>query len=238
MKEPSFTSLNIPASQSAQSSEQLYRPVFQKVNSQTMTTERIRNRPPPPAYHEVIEQRFTSLSRQNTSSSSLTALQSSSTSIDDQWRLINGITSQPTNPDSSGVLTRKLSSNALEELIQNQKQVIDEQKAYLARLDLAIDNEQQREVIQLRRQQENLRAVLIPLRECDWPNRLQHERIELQKITTSINEFKQKLDAITHEIKLRTDEELKLECNIMAMEEELRELEDDVDIAIYSENNY
>lgn len=48
-----------------------------------------------------------------------------------------------------GFLVGKLSISALDELIENQKQVIDQQKAYLARLDLAIDNDQQREVIQV-----------------------------------------------------------------------------------------
>ncbi|VBB25913.1 unnamed protein product [Acanthocheilonema viteae] len=254
LEESPFTSMDTPASHSTHTcgidseenrgvllwiAEQLCRPVLQKgSSSQIFTNERIRNRPPPPAYHEVIEQRFTSLSRQNTLFSSLIPLQSADTSIDDQWRLTDCVTSQPINLDSSDALTRKLSANALEGIIQNQKQVIEQQKAYLARLDLAIDNDQQREVIQLRRQQENLRAVLNPLRECDWPNRLQHEHNELQKITASISEFKQKLDAITNEVKLRTDEEHKLKCSILAMEEELKQLEDDVDIAILSENNY
>ncbi|CAG9536949.1 unnamed protein product [Cercopithifilaria johnstoni] len=257
LEEPPFTSVDIPIPQSTHTcgdfeencgvacptailpstTEQLCRPVFQKVSSQTVTNERIRSRPPPPAYHQVIEQRFISLSRQNTPSSSLAPLQSANTSIDHQWRLTNCVTSQPINLDSSDVFTRKLSADSLEGLIQNQKQIIEQQKAYLARLDLAIDNDQQREVIQLRRQQENLRAVLSPLRKCDWPNRLQNERIELQKITASVSEFKQKLDAITNEIRLRTDEEHKLKCNILAMEEELKQLEDDVDIAILSENN-
>lgn len=49
----------------------------------------------------------------------------------------------------SGFFTEKLSANALEGLIQNQKQIIEQQKAYLAKLDLAIDNDQQREVIQV-----------------------------------------------------------------------------------------
>uniref|UniRef100_A0A915Q1X1 Nucleoporin Nup54 alpha-helical domain-containing protein n=1 Tax=Setaria digitata TaxID=48799 RepID=A0A915Q1X1_9BILA len=242
--------------------EQLYRPVSQKVNWQTMAAERLKNRPPPPAYHEMIEQRFTSLWRQSTPSSSLTPLHFGDIPVDDHWRLNNGSMAQTVNVDNSGVLTsgrcivvlarkfylgsepaRKLSANSLEELIQNQKQVIDQQKFYLAKLDLDIDNDQHREVIQLGRQQENLRAVLNPLRECDWPNRLQHERIELQKITASISEFKQKLDAIAKhvlfcEIKLRTDEEHELKCNILAMEEELKQLEDEVDFAVLSGNHY
>ncbi|VDN19882.1 unnamed protein product [Gongylonema pulchrum] len=48
----------------------------------------------------------------------------------------------------------------------------------------------------LERQQENLRAVLYPLRKNDWPSRLQSERIALLSITASINELKQKLEAI------------------------------------------
>ncbi|VDK87969.1 unnamed protein product [Litomosoides sigmodontis] len=221
-----------------ESLQQFCRPIFQKFSSQTGTNERIRSRPPPPAYHEVIGQRFTSLSRQNIPSSSLTSLHSVDTSIDDQCRLTNYVTSQPASLNNNDALTRKLSANALEGLVQNQKQVIEQQKAYLAKLDLAIDNDQQREVIQLRRQQENLRTVLSPLRECDWPNRLQREHIELQKITASISEFKQKLDAITNEIRLRIDEKHNLKCNILMMEEELKQLEDDVDIAKLSENNH
>ncbi|VDO44421.1 unnamed protein product [Onchocerca flexuosa] len=133
---------------------------------------------------------------------------------------------------------RTLSIIALEELIQKRKQFIDRQKAYLAQLDLAIDNDQQREVVQLRRQQENLRAVLNPLRECDWPNRLQLERTELQKITASINEIEQKYDALTNEIKLRIDEERKLKCRIEAVKEELKQLENGTEIEILSNNNY
>lgn len=38
---------------------------------------------------------------------------------------------------------------ALEDMIQDQKQIIEQQKAYLARLDFAIDDDQQREVIQV-----------------------------------------------------------------------------------------
>ncbi|VDM23064.1 unnamed protein product, partial [Wuchereria bancrofti] len=188
-------------------------------------------------YHEVIEQRFTSLSKQNTPFSSLTPLQPADISVDDQSRLINNVTSQPINLDSSGILIKKLSTNALEELIQNQSQIIGQQKTHLARLDLAVDNAQQRELIQLKRQQENLRAVLNPLRERDWPNRLQHERTELQKITATISEFKQKLDAITNEVRLRTEEEQELEYGIIILEEELKQLEDDVNDAILSEIN-
>ncbi|VDO11778.1 unnamed protein product [Brugia timori] len=186
-------------------------------------------------YHEVIEQRFTSLSKQNTPFSSLTPIQSADISINDQSRLINSVASQPINLDSGGVLIKKLSTNALEELIQDQSQIIDQQKAHLARLDLAVDNAQQREVIQLRRQQENLRAVLNPLREREWPNRLQHERTELQKITAAINEFKQKLDAITNEVKLRTEEGEELEYGILMLEDELKQLEDDINDAMWSE---
>lgn len=215
--------------------EQSYRPVFQKISMQEVTVERIKNRPPPPAYHEVIEQRFTSLSKQNTPFSSLTPIQSADISINDQSRLINSVASQPINLDSGGVLIKKLSTNALEELIQDQSQIIDQQKAHLARLDLAVDNAQQREVIQLRRQQENLRAVLNPLREREWPNRLQHERTELQKITAAINEFKQKLDAITNEVKLRTEEGEELEYGILMLEDELKQLEDDINDAMWSE---
>ncbi|VDK67544.1 unnamed protein product [Onchocerca ochengi] len=247
LEEPSFTSVDISVPRSTHNyeenrgvvsstalftsmpgkhfcgfAEQLCRPAF---SSQAVTIDRIRSRPPPPAYHELIEQRFTSLSRQNTPSSSLTPLQSVDTFIDDQRHLTNDATSQSINRLSDDILTRTLSIIALEELIQKRKQFIDRQKNYLAQLDLAIDNDQQREVVQLRRQQENLRAVLNPLRECDWPNRLQHERTELQKITASINEFEQKYDALTNEIKLRIDEEQKLKCRIEAVKEELRQLE-------------
>ncbi|VIP00147.1 Uncharacterized protein BM_BM9423 [Brugia malayi] len=58
----------------------------------------------------------------------------------------SSVASQPINLDSGGVLIKKLSTNALEELIQDQSQIIDQQKAHLARLDLAVDNAQQREV--------------------------------------------------------------------------------------------
>uniref|UniRef100_A0A1I8EM52 Ras-associating domain-containing protein n=2 Tax=Wuchereria bancrofti TaxID=6293 RepID=A0A1I8EM52_WUCBA len=237
LKEPCFTSLVSSVFQGAHINEQLYRPVFQKTSMQEVTIERIKNRPPPPTYHEVIEQRFTSLSKQNTPFSSLTPLQPADISVDDQSRLINNVTSQPINLDSSGILIKKLSTNALEELIQNQSQIIGQQKTHLARLDLAVDNAQQRELIQLKRQQENLRAVLNPLRERDWPNRLQHERTELQKITATISEFKQKLDAITNEVRLRTEEEQELEYGIIILEEELKQLEDDVNDAILSEIN-
>ncbi|EJW80254.1 hypothetical protein WUBG_08837, partial [Wuchereria bancrofti] len=148
LKEPCFTSLVSSVFQGAHINEQLYRPVFQKTSMQEVTIERIKNRPPPPTYHEVIEQRFTSLSKQNTPFSSLTPLQPADISVDDQSRLINNVTSQPINLDSSGILIKKLSTNALEELIQNQSQIIGQQKTHLARLDLAVDNAQQRELIQ------------------------------------------------------------------------------------------
>ncbi|KAK6109598.1 Ras association (RalGDS/AF-6) domain family protein [Brugia pahangi] len=235
LKEPCFTSLVSSVPQGVHINEQSYRPVFQKTSMQEVTVERIKNRPPPPAYHEVIEQRFTSLSKQNTPFSSLTPIQSADISINDQSRLINSVASQPISLDSGGVLIKKLSTNALEELIQDQSQIIDQQKAHLASLDLAVDNAQQREVIQLKRQQENLRAVLNPLREREWPNRLQHERTELQKITAAINEFKQKLDAITNEVKLRTEEREELEYGILMLEDELKQLEDDINDAMWSE---
>ncbi|KAM3727108.1 Ras association domain-containing protein [Dirofilaria immitis] len=260
LEEPSFTSVDNPISQNGAHtyetdneenrgavssaavltpmSEHFYRPASQRINSQTVITERIKNRPPPPAYHELIEQRFTSLSRQNTSSSLLTPLPPVDIFVNDQWRLINGATPQPVNLNSSDVSTNNLSANALEELVQNQKQFIDQQKAYLARLDLAIDNDQQREVVQLRRQQENLRAILNPLREYDWPNRLQQERSELEEITSSISEFEQKYDALVNEIKLRKDEEHKLKCRIQTVKEELEKLENDVEFALLSINNY
>ncbi|MCP9266478.1 hypothetical protein DINM_022039 [Dirofilaria immitis] len=240
LEEPSFTSVDNPISQNGAHTYETDNEENRGAVSSaaTVITERIKNRPPPPAYHELIEQRFTSLSRQNTSSSLLTPLPPVDIFVNDQWRLINGATPQPVNLNSSDVSTNNLSANALEELVQNQKQFIDQQKAYLARLDLAIDNDQQREVVQLRRQQENLRAILNPLREYDWPNRLQQERSELEEITSSISEFEQKYDALVNEIKLRKDEEHKLKCRIQTVKEELEKLENDVEFALLSINNY
>lgn len=191
----------------------------------------LRQRPPPPAYHEVIEQRYNSLTR----GSSVTVPRSRTTrqpNTEGQYDSADPPSEQRTvhaqnsTEATGGVLYNvTLSRSDLERLIENQRRIIDQQKTYLAQLDVSIDDDEQRELIQLERQQTNLRMVLDPLRASDWPGSLQTERTALQKIRDAIADLQRKMEGNAIKLSEQSELEAKLTEQIAAVEQELAELE-------------
>lgn len=191
----------------------------------------LRQRPPPPAYHEVIEQRYNSLTRG--SSVTIPRARTTRQSNTEGQHDYADLTSNPGTVHAAnsaeapgGVLYNvTLSRSDLERLVENQRRIIDQQKTYLAQLDVSIDDDEQRELIQLERQQANLRMVLDPLRASDWPGSLQTERTTLQKIRDAIADLQRKMEGNAIKLSEQSKLEIMLTEQIAAVERELAELE-------------
>jgi len=129
----------------------------------------VKARPPPPAYDAVMVNKFNSLTR--------------------------GGTGQLYRFDSASSLEkalseRRLSERELVELIQFQREREVCQREELSRLDAVFCNENERELLQLRKQHNNLQAVLNSLRNGSWTERLDHERREASHLHESIDAIK------------------------------------------------
>ncbi|VDK43831.1 unnamed protein product [Anisakis simplex] len=169
------------------------------------------SRPPPPAYHEVIERRYNSLTRGGTTTNTSSLLRNS-----------RNIAFRPP-PDHR--IPMNLTSADLERLILNQQRTIDEQKSHLAQLDIAIHDDHLREIIQLERQQANLRLILNPLRSVDWPSRLHAEKLRTEQVQVAIVELQRKIDSIACEIREKAMIEMKINEQIELIQREICNLE-------------
>jgi len=130
------------------------------------------NRPPPPDYNKVIEQRCNSLrgnseliqiSRQNP----LTFLNISNFSLADLYE-------------------RNFTRQELEALIDIQDRTLDAQKAELVRMESTLINATDLELIQLRKQHNNLQTVLNSLRNGSWQEVFEAEKAESERLDTAI----------------------------------------------------
>ncbi|VDO78659.1 unnamed protein product [Heligmosomoides polygyrus] len=131
-----------------------------------------RSRPPPPDYNFVMEQKFASLGR--------------------------GAHAHPPLPmlkgDDMSIARMGLSQNDLLVLIEKQRQLIERQRENLLNTELTLPSEADREFLQLQRQQENLRNILAPMRESNWPQQYQKQLKKSHKLRAAIEATKEAID--------------------------------------------
>ncbi|KAH7732207.1 Protein K05B2.2 a [Aphelenchoides avenae] len=141
-------------------------------------TSRPPTRPSPPTYNEVIEQRCNSLSR-NQSKSIMNVLRQRRASQDGTVVAMDCV--------DSSLIDGSLSNEQLEKLLESQRQTIEAQKQELLQLELTLGNDEERELMQLRKQHSNLLTVLNSLRNADWPRRYNLELEESERLQTAID---------------------------------------------------
>uniref|UniRef100_A0A914ZLB2 Ras-associating domain-containing protein n=1 Tax=Parascaris univalens TaxID=6257 RepID=A0A914ZLB2_PARUN len=187
----------------------------------------LRNRPPPPAYHEVIERRYNSLTR---GASCSTARPNTFLSAGRNYS--HDSTDRPacgSQSSADGVADiaqdMNLSLADLERLVQSQQRTIEQQKARLAQLDISVNDDDLREIMQLERQQANLRLVLNPLRAFDWPARLQAEKAKVHELRLAVADLKHKIDLLSREVQEKVILEMKISEEIETVKREVLEIE-------------
>jgi hypothetical protein len=141
-------------------------------------------RPPPPTYNEVIGQRCNSLSRDMSKSmiAALTANRRLSTS--------SNLTTQTEISNSLNDDFVRFSRQDLEKVIQQQNHFILHQKSQLLNMDVTLSNASERELIQLKKQHNNLLTVLNSLRNANWSLRLIQEEQEAERLQLVIEKMK------------------------------------------------
>ncbi|KHN86231.1 hypothetical protein Tcan_03308 [Toxocara canis] len=135
-------------------------------------------------------------------------------------------------PSASGAteISQELNLSAadLDRLVHNQQRIIEQQKARLAQLDIAVNDDDLREIIQLERQQANLRLVLNPLRALDWPARLQAEKMKVEQVGCAIVELQRKIDLLGSEVREKAILEKKIIEQIEAIQSEIFAIENGI----------
>uniref|UniRef100_A0AC34GWM4 Ras-associating domain-containing protein n=1 Tax=Panagrolaimus sp. ES5 TaxID=591445 RepID=A0AC34GWM4_9BILA len=150
-------------------------------------------RPPPPTYTQVIGERCNSLSRDMSKSmiAALTANRRLSTS--------SSLT-QIEIPNSLNDDFIRFSRQDLEKIIQQQNQFILHQKSQLLNMDVTLSNASEREIIQLKKQHNNLLTVLNSLRNANWPLRLTQEEQEAERLQLAIEDMRTFVDRRKNEL--------------------------------------
>uniref|UniRef100_A0A914NVJ5 Uncharacterized protein n=1 Tax=Meloidogyne incognita TaxID=6306 RepID=A0A914NVJ5_MELIC len=82
--------------------------------------------------------------------------------------------------------THKFTWNDLEALIDIQERTLAAQKTELVRVELTLLDSKERELIQLRKQHNNLQSVLESLRNAEWPKCVEAESAEAERLNTTI----------------------------------------------------
>ena len=72
--------------------------------------------------------------------------------------------------------------------------MLEKQKENLSNKEMGLRTDEERELLQLRRQQENLRRILQPLREPNWSQQYQKELKKSQKLKAQIEATKEAID--------------------------------------------
>ncbi|CAJ0934015.1 unnamed protein product, partial [Mesorhabditis belari] len=155
----------------------------------------MRSRAPPPDYASVMERRFNSLSRNPHNSHSRPPL--------DMTRF--GIT-QADGPSSA---PPRLTEYELQKLIEAQNYTLEQQRQRLYETDVEA-KEEERELIQLERQMENLEEVLHPLRQANWPQQYNVEYTTQLRLKMGIQSIKDAIQNVKRNIDEKTREEQEL----------------------------
>uniref|UniRef100_A0A1I8B735 Uncharacterized protein n=1 Tax=Meloidogyne hapla TaxID=6305 RepID=A0A1I8B735_MELHA len=82
--------------------------------------------------------------------------------------------------------THKFTWTDLEALIDIQERTLAAQKTELVRVELTLLDSKERELIQLRKQHNNLQAVLESLHNAEWPKCVEAESAEAERLNTTI----------------------------------------------------
>uniref|UniRef100_A0A7E4VG47 Ras-associating domain-containing protein n=1 Tax=Panagrellus redivivus TaxID=6233 RepID=A0A7E4VG47_PANRE len=138
-----------------------------------------KTRPPPPTYNEVIGQRCNSLSREV--NRTLNAIP----------RVVNSHSmSQIEVPHALPDTFSRYSRQDLERIVQQQSQFLHQQKSQLLSIDVTLSDASERELLQLKKQHNNLITVLNSLRNANWPLQMVRETQEAIRLQKAIEEMK------------------------------------------------
>uniref|UniRef100_A0A183CCD9 Ras-associating domain-containing protein n=1 Tax=Globodera pallida TaxID=36090 RepID=A0A183CCD9_GLOPA len=130
----------------------------------------MQNRPPPPDYNELMAERCNSLRRGISSSKKpcpLTFLNIPNFSFQD-------------------LCARTFSRPDLEALVEVQEKTLTAQKGELVRVELTLLDSDERALVQLRKQHNNLQTVLNSMRNANWPDRIGTESAAAERLHTAI----------------------------------------------------
>ncbi|KAK6766818.1 hypothetical protein RB195_026224 [Necator americanus] len=155
-----------------------------------------RGRPPPPDYNSVMEQKFASLGRNMQPNSTVSML--------------------PTGEMS--IAKMGLTQNDLLVLIEKQRQMIERQRENLLNTELTLPSEADRELLQLQLQQENLRSILAPMRESNWPQQYQKQLKQSHKLRAAIEATREAIDKTMSDINRMRKEEEELQKKLADLE--------------------
>ncbi|KHJ78476.1 hypothetical protein OESDEN_21903 [Oesophagostomum dentatum] len=95
-----------------------------------------------------------------------------------------------------------LTQNDLLVLIEKQRQTIERQRENLLNTELTLPSEADRELLQLQRQQENLRNILTPMRESNWPQQYQQQLKKSHKLRAAIEATKEAIDKTLRQVSM------------------------------------
>ncbi|KAE9552476.1 hypothetical protein FO519_004328 [Halicephalobus sp. NKZ332] len=161
------------------------------------------SRPPPPTYNEVIGQRCNSLSRDYSRVTHILPTSQSFNHIE-----VPGLDTED--------FTR-YNRQELEKIIQQQIQFIGQQKSQLLDLDVKLSNSSERELVQLKKQHNNLITVLNSLKNAHWTLRLNQEQEEGERLLRALDEMRTFVDCRKSEllnlIQLQQTLEIQLDSN-------------------------
>ncbi|KAI1725676.1 ras association domain-containing protein 7 [Ditylenchus destructor] len=136
-------------------------------------------RPPPPSYNTIIEERCSSLTR------------NASAKFNHNEKAIlpsNFAEIQEFSPNS--LYCQTFSREDLKRFLKSQSEVLSVQRNELASMELALSNDLERELMQLKKQHNNLQTVLNSLRNAVWPSKVENERQESDRLNTAIDAMK------------------------------------------------
>ncbi|CAJ0610209.1 unnamed protein product [Cylicocyclus nassatus] len=155
-----------------------------------------RGRPPPPDYNMVMEQKFAVLGRSAQANSNVPAL----------------------SEEEISIAKMGLTQNDLLVLIEKQRQTIERQRENLLNTELTLPSEADRELLQLQRQQENLRNILAPMRESNWPQQYQKQLKQSHKLRAAIEATKEAIDKTISDIGRARQQEEELQQKLIELE--------------------
>ncbi|PAV64776.1 hypothetical protein WR25_26263 [Diploscapter pachys] len=196
-------------------------------------------RPPPPDYKTAMELKYASMTRNQASKkptgstiSGFNSSASTSTNIPNKQNLnVNDI------PDNIPIGSLGLSPHQLLQIIEEQREVIENQKMNLRKLDSLMTSPEQRELLQLFRQQANLRAILKPLAEQNWPQKYQQEFKRSHALRAAIEATKEAIDKTKSDVTRLQIEEERLLNEISNFDAEEILLETSIDLNLSSTPN-